>query len=202
MRSCLDCGRILDKQPDPSGPCPQCGGLRHNVTVHVVSEIGLTSTVSEVELAYGPDRPWSGKWDELKKSIVAVEAACRPSSGFAGQGITELFNSFFIKCYHLGDWLYEEPNAPLKQKPVRDFMEQDGDLVLCAAIANTEKHRTRRGKDPVTAVIDKIKYTANGISAIVSWSNSTSSGTEDSLDLAHRCMASWTKFLASNNLPT
>ncbi|MCR6631387.1 MAG: hypothetical protein NVV74_15820 [Magnetospirillum sp.] len=114
--------------------------------------------------------------------------------------------SFFQNCYHLKDWIKNDPSC--SGVDVEAFINSTPDLQICADICNGTKHltlsRPRSTESPtftgqhirlniqdgfgVTEKIDiSIKYTI-----------STNSGDIDAFDLAKRCVAHWGGFISAN----
>ena len=60
--------------------------------------------------------------------------------------------SFFLNCYHLKDWIINDPSVSVAQTTVESFINCSQELSLCADICNGLKHlvlkRSRSGKSP------------------------------------------------------
>jgi hypothetical protein len=109
--------------------------------------------------------------------------------------------TFFQTCYHLKDWIKNDPNAP-GQKDVEYFVSSSSSLSICADICNGSKHlkltRSRSGGNPKVRGYEatfqpidieerrkcytKIKIEIDGQSF-------------DAFDLAQKCMDKWDAFL-------
>jgi hypothetical protein len=75
---------------------------------------------------------------------VVRAAAC---AGRSGRGPADDFYAFFVICYHLKDWLKNDPavrqRLPDIGKIVEAFVDEKLPLRLCADLANGVKHLVR-----------------------------------------------------------
>jgi hypothetical protein len=62
--------------------------------------------------------------------------------------------AFFINCYHMKDWLTNDPASGLTSRAVEDFVAKPPNLSLCGDLANGSKHAvlTRARVDPHTTL--------------------------------------------------
>jgi len=108
--------------------------------------------------------------------------------------------AFFMNCYHLKDWIKNDPTRPSLAAKVESFITASRDMSMCADICNGNKHlvlsRPRYheslqfgkrhfevgvGTQPTTIAV---KYTIE-----------TASGALDAYELATRCLSAWEDFL-------
>ena len=118
--------------------------------------------------------------------------------------------SFFIHCYHVKDWIKNDPEVPKDvQQKVEGYVNNTCTLKLCADICNGAKHfsldRTRTGSQPKFVGSDhKMQINEGGNCAPGSYSLKLriehNGETLDAFKLATRAMESWKKFLSDNNL--
>ena len=110
--------------------------------------------------------------------------------------------SFFQNCWHLKDWVRNDPSVPLH---VRDSIGQLAaaslPLRICADLANASKHLK------LTSPREGAKHShwnmaiVPGESSKVEYLIDTGSGTQqDSLDLARECLMAWERILAAQDL--
>jgi hypothetical protein len=147
-----------------------------------------------VVLGLGDPRPWEQKWRDVLDELQRMERACAREEGQSTDDVRRAVEGFFKTCRELADWLWQ--NGGLAKPIVMSFVLSDPRLRLADAVAQTTKHHTRTGDDPITARITEIRSAPEGISAKISWSRpSGTSGAEDALDLARKCVQSWQGFL-------
>jgi hypothetical protein len=148
-----------------------------------------------VEVGYGEPRPWQETWQDITHALQEITDAYGTRMG--NDAVRRSVLTFFGSCRKLADWLYQ--NAGKAQ--ALEFVNTDPDLRICDGFAQTDKHHTREGKDPITARIIKMQMTPEGARVEVGWSSkSGAAGTEDALDLARRCVAAWEKFFKHEGL--
>lgn len=203
MMNCHDCGEALDDVP-VGDPCPGCGSTRRDATVHAHS---ITTQVvvptPTIGVGYNPHRPWQQKWQDVEHGLQQIETAYDVTQGqYGNEHVRRVVEGFFKDCRELADWLWQDlQSIGLDEPTIRTFMRSDPDLRLADAIAQTIKHHTRTGTDPITARITDITIGPGGRHAKIGWSQpSGAKGSEDALDLASKCVGAWRQFLASRGL--
>ena len=111
------------------------------------------------------------------------------------------FENFFIDCFHMGDWLWEDRSRTgLTKTQVCKFIENDPSLRICEGFANADKHRVRSKTGAITAKITTVTLSEIGTQVSIEWSQGSHTPTEDALDLARRCVAAWEGYLLANGL--
>jgi hypothetical protein len=80
---------------------------------------------------------------------------------------------------------------------VLKYVDNDFDLGLCRAAANTGKHHTRSNPNAMTAKVGSVVGNSNGVDVDVHWSKGSASGSTDAPALAQNCVASWDRYLKS-----
>lgn len=116
--------------------------------------------------------------------------------------------SFFQNCYHLKDWIKNDPYCA-RWENVESFINSNKDLQVCADLCNGLKHlsltRPRSAENPQFAgrrmalnikdgSVAKVEATIS-----ISYEVSTTSGNADAFDLASRCVTAWDQFIAKND---
>jgi hypothetical protein len=198
MRTCSDCGKELS---DLTQPCPTCRSSSQNVSAYAGVAIGLAAAIGPgVSLTFSSDQPWYAKWHKVKQSLATVETACHPSSYQGNDPVKRAVESFFVDCFHMGDWLWEDSSTGLNKPQVCTFIENDPSLRVCEGFANTDKHRVRSKSGAITAKIRSITSGPNGVQVSIEWMQGANTHTEDALDLARRCVAAWEACLLANGL--
>lgn len=110
--------------------------------------------------------------------------------------------SFFQNCWHLKDWVKNDPSVPLH---VRDSIEQlaaaSPPLRICADLANATKHlklkNPRVGAKPSHYNMAIVPGESSKVEYIVGTGRGTQ---QDSLDLARKCLSEWERILAAQGL--
>lgn len=196
-RTCSDCNQELTNL---SQPCPNCGSTRQTAHVGLSDNAVATDAIAHIGAIFGPDRPWYEQWHDVRKHLEQVEAACTPD-GYKGiDGVRRTFDGFFVECTHLADWLWSDKSTGLTEAEVRNYVDNDSDLRLCKAAANTGKHHTRNNPNALTAKVGSVGWNSNGVDVEVHWSKGSASGSTDALALARNCVASWDRYLISKGL--
>jgi hypothetical protein len=191
---------VLDDVPVGEA-CPACGSTRRNAHVRAEAILAVTAISRPgIRIDYNPSRPWYEKWHDVRQHLDALEAVCRPGAYQGNDPVVRSFKTFFTECFHLGDWLWDDPASGLSEQAVQQFILGDPALRICEGMANTNKHHSRRKAVYVTARISSVTSDEKGTQAFVGWSQGQQSGTEDALDLARRCFAAWEAYLRLNGL--
>lgn len=142
-----------------------------------------------------PQRTWQRKWRDVMNARTAL-ADIYQGSGFNQDGFTTAIEVFFKTCRELADWIDEqEPSVDAKR-----YVNTEQSLKICDGLAQTAKHHTRDGKDPITAHVDKMFSDRHGIHADIVWNNNAGNGTLDALKLADHCIAEWEQFFQQHSL--
>ena len=153
-----------------------------------------------IRIDYNPNRPWYEKWYDVRQHLDALEAVCRSGAYPGNDPVVRSCKTFFTECFHLGDWLWDDPSTGLTEQEVQQFILGDPALRICEGMANTNKHHSRRKATYVTARISSVNSDDKGTQASVSWSQGKQSSSDDALDLARRCVAAWQGYMAAKGL--
>jgi hypothetical protein len=196
-RTCSDCGRLVE---DLTQPCLNCGSPRRNAHIDIKEWFAAIDGIVSIKAERGADRFWTEKWVTVRKQLERVENACTPASFKDEDDVIRAFDSFFVDCIHLGDWIWNDRRTGFTEAEVRAYIKNDPDLTLCRAAANTGKHHTRSDPKAKTAWIESIDWSPTAIEVSVHWSAGSASGTTDALALARRCVDAWDRMLKSKGL--
>jgi hypothetical protein len=121
----------------------------------------------------------------------------------------DLVINFFQHCYHLKDWIKNDPNCAT-WSDVEKFINQNDDLKICADICNETKHlkltKPRSAENPSLDVNDSIVKlvvkdggnVSTSIDISVKYNVSIDSGDKDAFELAERCVLAWKSFISLN----
>jgi hypothetical protein len=110
--------------------------------------------------------------------------------------------SFFQNCWHLKDWVKNDPNVP---ESVRDSIEEhagrSGLLKTCRDLATRMKHLEvwyeRVGAKPLHYNVTIVPGGSSKVEYLVDPGNETK---QDGLDLARECLLEWERILGSLGL--
>jgi hypothetical protein len=198
VRTCSDCGFELQ---DLTKPCPECGSIRQ--TAHVQPQpvtVAVNAHSPDISVGYGSDPAWYAQWRSVRQHLEVVEADFQPGAYPGNEPVRLHLENFFTQCFHLGDWLWQDKSTGLNEKQVRQFIDNDPALRVCAGMANTSKHRIRSRANALTARIASVASGPSATQASIAWSKGPDRGTEDALDLARRCVAAWEGYLKAQSL--
>lgn len=127
----------------------------------------------------------------------------------ASQNYDDDVYAFFLNCYHLKDWIKNDPYCAA-WPDVEAFINANQDLQVCADLCNGLKHlvltRPRSAGSPQFAG-EKISLNISdglGVQASVSIAISyeiatTNRDTLDAFSLASSCVSAWEQFIAAND---
>lgn len=76
---------------------------------------------------------WYGRFQAINDGLVHS----RPSDNY----MDEIY-SFFQNCYHLKDWIKNDPLSGFSNQQSEDCVNNSGNLKLCADLCNAQKHLT------------------------------------------------------------
>tara|TARA_R110000822_G_C15324207_1_gene494016 strand:- start:2008 stop:2505 length:498 start_codon:yes stop_codon:yes gene_type:complete len=115
--------------------------------------------------------------------------------------------SFFIHCYHVGDWILHLSKVPVSKLDISNFINSHDELKICADFCNGEKHcrltQTKRtdGQPHLAYRAYSVCHymPASGIPSTYKASYKIISGCEayDALELAEKCVLLWEEYISS-----
>jgi hypothetical protein len=111
--------------------------------------------------------------------------------------------AFFLNCYHLKDWIKNDPSVGAAAGKVEAFVASSVELKLCGDICNSIKHLvlrvTKSGGAPRFGPRHFKLDLGSGPPAIaVSYEIQTATGPVDAFELATKCIRAWESFIESN----
>ena len=129
--------------------------------------------------------------------------------------------SFFQNCYHLKDWLKNDPASGISTNEVEGYVEQSENLKLCGDLANGSKHLTithprfdantkvskRITTFAPTVIVGPPEHVAASVEPAAPviamiYGIEANGGTRDAFALATACVKEWETFLSSKGLST
>ncbi len=126
--------------------------------------------------------------------------------------VRDAFFVFFQNCYHMVDWLENDPARPIRRAETDRFVKASPALSLCDALCQGSKHAVLKQKgitavQPERQVISELPFVDSSgkklggiqfsaMEMTVVWS----AGQTNAFDLADECFAEWDQFLVSRGL--
>lgn len=111
-------------------------------------------------------------------------------------------HAFFLNCYHLKDWIKNDSSVEASARSkVEEFINESGELSLCADICNANKHlklTSHRSKEHPRFGVRKFKVALPEKTISVEYTIDTDSGPRDALEPATECVQAWEDFIKSN----
>ncbi len=203
VMSCGRCGSNIDAVPTGE-PCPTCGDTSRNATVSAGGVLVATSVLTpSVAVQPAPDRPWFDKWIDMQRAIERLRSAYKSVPSGGNVEVDGYVRQFFGACHDMRDWLRcDQVNLPsLDYSKLSAHIAGDPDLEVASGFANTDKHHTRHGPDPLTVKISNTLTGPTGARVTLTYSSPKRTvRTCDALDLAERCLQSWRAFLTSQGI--
>lgn len=158
---------------------------------------------------------WTEQWDRVFRWLSRVQetAAGRPHDRPTDWYQDEVY-AFFQNCWHLKDWLKNDPAAAASAasdvetfaSDVETFASESPNLCLCADLANGSKHlRLKRPRvDPETEIGRRDYKLAigspGGETISVRYGVDAGGKTHDALELAEACWKAWQTYLSARGL--
>jgi hypothetical protein len=110
--------------------------------------------------------------------------------------------SFFQNCYHLKDWIRNDPVVPNQVKrTVEEFVRRNDELRICADLANRSKHlKLDRPRDDAKITSRSVIVCVGGISTCEHAITLRDGSKRIALDVARKAVDAWESFLSKNGL--
>lgn len=111
-----------------------------------------------------------------------------------------------MNCYHLKDWIRNDPGAGQLKENVEAWINKSEALSICADLCNGLKHLTREssrsGKNPrFGPKVHRFAYGEEPQGISVGFLIETDTHCYDAFGLAGVCLLDWQAFLDSSSLP-
>lgn len=108
--------------------------------------------------------------------------------------------AFFMNCYHLKDWIKNDPSANQMRGRVEGFVNKSTSLSICADLCNGLKHLTldksRSGQNPrFGEKTQRVYYDQTPIVVCQGYTIVAGDNTLDAFDVAWQCMMDWHRFI-------
>jgi hypothetical protein len=204
--TCSNCGSDL-ADLSPGDPCLQCDSTVRTTHVSVSGAVTVHDHVSGLAVEYTPERPWQEQWRFTRRAYDALERA------YAGlddglddfDGWKALALDFCGHCYHLKDWLKNDPTVPATaQQKAESYARKSAGIALAGDVANTYKHRNRRPGQTV-AHVAQVALSKDGAKTQATFRidytrPDSTTGSVDALELAKQALMEWRAFFGSHNL--
>ena len=137
---------------------------------------------------------WWSRFGEISKGRVYLD-----NTEFSED---EIF-SFFLNCYHLKDWIKNDPTSGRLSDLVEEYVNKSEALSICADLCNGLKHLERDPKrvrknakfGPQT---HRISLGSDSALIALSYTIETDSGSFDALEIAAKCLVEWENFFNQN----
>lgn len=119
--------------------------------------------------------------------------------------LQDLFITYFQTCYHLKDYLKNDPNVGVSESSVESFIDTTDCMTVCADICNATKHlylngSGRSGEDPELSEGAHVIVNAAKGESSATYKVEMDTGEKDAYELAKECKDAWDSFLQSNSL--
>lgn len=124
--------------------------------------------------------------------------------------------AFFVSCYHMKDWLKNDPASGVSAPEVERFVASSRNLKICGDLANGSKHLTiKRPRIDATTKVTRLVTTYSPTVTIgpvtaadlagakmisVVYGIRASGRIHDAFAVATRCVGEWDAFLESKGL--
>jgi len=129
------------------------------------------------------------RWYECFKKINDGKIHDKPSDFYQDE-----VYAFFMNCYHLKDWIKNDPAAASVADKVEDYINNNLELSLCADIYNGLKHLRLDREEPSGESPKfgprkyKVGLGTEPTTIAVKYIINTSSGPIDAFEIATKCM--------------
>ena len=136
------------------------------------------------------------RWYQRFREINEGKLHDRPSDFYQDE-----VYAFFMNCYHLKDWIRNDPSGSSIAGKVEGYINTTPELSLCADICNGLKHLTltthRSGEKPEFGPRKfEVGIGAEPTTIAAHYTINTDSGPIDAFNLATKCLEAWEKLLA------
>lgn len=113
--------------------------------------------------------------------------------------------AFFLNCYHLKDWLINDPDLIIPAEEIESYITENECLAICADICNASKHlrldRSRSDKKPKIGSDDFYDTVGPGERSRRTWWYVEIEGEMfDPFELATECVKCWEVFFEKHAL--
>lgn len=137
------------------------------------------------------------RWYDRFKEINTGKIHDRESDSYQDE-----VYAFFMKCYHLKDWIKNDIKISDMAERVESFIAGNEALSLCADICNGIKHlkltKPRSGQNPRFGQRQfSVELGGQPTKISVKYTINTNTGPRDAFELATQCIEAWDNFIKS-----
>lgn len=120
--------------------------------------------------------------------------------------LKDYFIAFFQTCYHLKDYIKNDPSAGIADRDVETFVDTTDCMGICADICNASKHlrlsgQGRSGEHPEMREGAHVTVDAGAAESWATYKIETDTGEKDAYKVAKDCRDAWVSFMKSSGLP-
>ena len=136
------------------------------------------------------------RWYERFRELDSGRAHTMPSDNYQDE-----IYAFFLNCFHLKDWIIEDPHVPATRGQVETYINNTPALALCADLCNALKHftlrrRTRTGSQPHPGARNYSLNVGGGEATLGMRLTITNAGQSyDAFQIASDSLEAWVTFL-------
>jgi hypothetical protein len=152
---------------------------------------------------------WTEQWNRVNRWLERFRETStgRPHDRDSDYYQDEAY-SFFQNCYHLKDWLKNDPAVTGQVNDVEAFISQSPNLSLCADICNGSKHllltRHRASADTRMGTrdfrVDLVAGSDDPPTISAKYVIESTSKTFDSFTVGEACVKEWAAYLKGKGL--
>jgi hypothetical protein len=124
--------------------------------------------------------------------------------------VRDIFFAFAQTCYHMVDWLENDPTKPISRRDAKQYVAESDALSFCDDICQGAKHARLQERDVETSVTESMVtdhklYTSTGETrsqqrAVQKLYLEWQGGSVLALGFADQCIAEWDRLLAQHRL--
>lgn len=107
--------------------------------------------------------------------------------------------AFFINCYHLKDWIKNDPTSEIDSQQVEDFIEKSNYLKICGEFCNGFKHCLVKKARIRNREFSLLMGGGQKVLAKVRYHITYNDKDYDAFELATNCLKEWDNFLLKND---
>lgn len=155
-----------------------------------------------MSVGYENPRTWFEQWSAISHHLAELHKAYDVGIGVSNTELKRRADTYFIACWHLYDWLINDPAVTQISKQVVDsFVMRRLPLQICRGYANTTKHFELSDEKRLRARVTKFIHGPEGRRLDVQyWSSTQQAETIDALHLAMQCYQEWLTLLQQQGL--
>jgi uncharacterized Zn finger protein (UPF0148 family) len=192
---CGECKAVLVDET-PGVLCPDCGSDRRDIFIGAKTvTVDFVAAPPGIAIGFSDARSWTEQWSDVRHSYAKLQGLYQTTDNVQNDEVRRVVKEFFVRCWHVWDWLMCDPNVPITEAILKAFYQGNTSLTCCNAMANASKHHTRNSG--TTAVVKAVNF---GKTITVDIATANPAGIIDALKLATDCMSQWRTLLAANNV--